>query len=90
MILDFLQLGEEGEEFYTDFLRMPLDKLKQAGKSFLFPAKDEKSCSSRIRAFWAGARKALRLPIARCTGKLRCKSPVRSVFSDPDFRREEN
>lgn len=42
MILDYLSLVEEGEEFYTDLLRMPLEKLQQAGKSFLFPTKEEK------------------------------------------------
>ena len=42
MILDFLQPEQEGEDFYTDFLRMPVEKLTQSGKSFLFPAKDEK------------------------------------------------
>lgn len=42
MILDFLQLASEGEQFYTDFIRMPVEKLTHAGKTFLFPAKDEK------------------------------------------------
>lgn len=42
MILDFLQPDSEGEDFYTDFVRMPVEKLTHAGKSFLFPAKDEK------------------------------------------------
>lgn len=42
LILDFLQPELEGEDFFTDFLRMPIEKLKQAGKSFLFPAKEEK------------------------------------------------
>jgi len=41
-ILDYLNLPAEGEEFYTELLRMPIEKLQQAGKSFLFPAKDEK------------------------------------------------
>jgi hypothetical protein len=42
IVLDFLQLEAEGEDFYTDFLRMPVEKLAQASKRFLFPAKDEK------------------------------------------------
>ncbi len=37
MILDYLALYEEKETFYTDFLLMPVDKLKNAGQSFLFP-----------------------------------------------------
>lgn len=37
MILDYLALHLEKETFYTDFLLMPVDKLKNAGQSFLFP-----------------------------------------------------
>ncbi len=42
MIMDYLDLHREKETFYTDFLLMPIDKLKNAGKSFLFPEKKEK------------------------------------------------
>ncbi len=42
MILDYLALHNEKETYYTDFLLMPVDKLKNAGKSFLFPDKKEK------------------------------------------------
>ena len=37
MILDYLALQLENETFYTDFLLMPVGKLKNAGQSFLFP-----------------------------------------------------
>ncbi len=42
MIQDYLDMAKESEAYYTNFLLMPLDKLKNAGKSFLFPAKKEK------------------------------------------------
>lgn len=42
LILDYLELAESGIEFYTDLLRMPIEKLQMAGKTFLFPAPDEK------------------------------------------------
>jgi hypothetical protein len=43
MILDYLDLFKEKETFYTDFLLMPVEKLKNAGQSFLFPdSKKEK------------------------------------------------
>ncbi len=42
MIMDYLDLIKEKETFYTDFLLMPVEKLKNAGKSFLFPEKKEK------------------------------------------------
>ncbi len=42
MILDFLDFENEEENIYTDFLAMPIDKLKNAGTAFLFPAKDER------------------------------------------------
>ena len=43
MVLDYLDFSNEEEAvFYTDFTRMPLDKLKNATQSFLFPEKNEK------------------------------------------------
>lgn len=42
MILDYLDFDKEDEIVYTDFLKMPFDKLKNAGQSFLFPEKEEK------------------------------------------------
>jgi hypothetical protein len=43
MIEDFLSFDqEESMTYYTNFLEMPMDRLRKAGKSFLFPDKDEK------------------------------------------------
>ncbi|MEL7119783.1 MAG: zinc ribbon domain-containing protein [Bacteroidota bacterium] len=42
MCKDYLDLKTEKEKFYTDFLLMPIEKLKTASKSFLFPDKKEK------------------------------------------------
>lgn len=42
MILDFLDLGNENETYFVDFIVMPVQKLKNASKAFLFPDKDEK------------------------------------------------
>jgi len=42
MILDYLDFAHESEVVYTDFLVMPVNKLKNAGRSFLFPEKNEK------------------------------------------------
>lgn len=42
LVLDYLQFDRESEEVYTDFLAMPVEKLKNVSKNFLFPAKDEK------------------------------------------------
>lgn len=42
LIKDYLVLDEEQERVYRDFLNMPVEALKNAGKAFLFPAKDEK------------------------------------------------
>lgn len=42
MILDFLDFENEEETVYTDFLAMPMEKLQQAAKQYLFPGKDEK------------------------------------------------
>lgn len=44
MILDYLDFGGEDEEVYfaDEFFTMPADKLKNAGRHFLFPAKEER------------------------------------------------
>ncbi|MFK8101398.1 MAG: zinc ribbon domain-containing protein [Saprospiraceae bacterium] len=42
MILDYLDLSQEPENFYIDFIKMPISKLKNASSSFLFPQRDEK------------------------------------------------
>ena len=42
MILHFLDLDKEKETFYTDFILMPIGKLKNASQAFLFPDKNEK------------------------------------------------
>lgn len=42
LILDYLNLADSGTEYYTDLLRMPIEKLQMAGKTFLFPAAGEK------------------------------------------------
>jgi len=42
MVVDYLHFEEEEEPIYLDFLKMPMDKLKNAGANFLFPAKEER------------------------------------------------
>ncbi len=42
MVVDFLDLKNEEVKIYTDFIKMPLRKLQNASRNFLFPAKDEK------------------------------------------------
>jgi len=42
MVLDFLDFENESETYYTDFIIMPIKKLKNASQAFLFPEKDEK------------------------------------------------
>lgn len=42
MATDYLDFDREQEKPYTDFLNMPVEKLKNAGNHFLFPARKEK------------------------------------------------
>ena len=42
LIWDFLDLEKEEERYYTNFLSMPMSKLKNASSSFLFPKSKEK------------------------------------------------
>jgi len=38
--MDYLDFENEQETVYTDFLAMPMDKLRNAGKAFLFPERN--------------------------------------------------
>lgn len=42
MVMHYLDFAHETETVYTDFLAMPLDKLKNANQSFLFPQQQER------------------------------------------------
>ena len=42
MAADYLQFSAEADTVYTNFLDMPVDKLRNAGKAFLFPEKNER------------------------------------------------
>lgn len=42
MVLDFLNLDDEKEDYFIDFVTMPVKKLRNASIAFLFPEKDEK------------------------------------------------
>ena len=42
MILEYLDFNNEKDKIYTDFLTMPVNKLKNAKEAFLFGEKDEK------------------------------------------------
>lgn len=42
LIFDYLALDQEKERVYTDLGDMPVERLKNAGSTYLFPARDEK------------------------------------------------
>lgn len=42
LVFDYLDLDNERERIYTELSEMPIERLKNAGASYLFPAKDEK------------------------------------------------
>lgn len=42
LIADYLDLEQEKERVYTDLGDMPVERLKNAGTTYLFPARDEK------------------------------------------------
>ncbi len=41
MVIDFLDFAHERERVYSDFVRMPTDKMKNAAVNFLYAAKEE-------------------------------------------------
>ncbi|MCI5080149.1 MAG: zinc ribbon domain-containing protein [Saprospiraceae bacterium] len=42
LVMDYLDFDREDETVYTDFLKMPVEKIKNASRFFLFPEKDER------------------------------------------------
>lgn len=42
LVMDYLDLQGEGMNFFTDFVTMPIHKLRNAGQAFLQPARDER------------------------------------------------
>ena len=42
MALDYLDFDREEERVYLDFITLPVRKIRNAGKAFLFPERDEK------------------------------------------------
>ncbi len=42
LALDFLDFDREEERVYSDFITLPVKKIRNAGKYFLFPERDEK------------------------------------------------
>ncbi|MEL6971723.1 MAG: zinc ribbon domain-containing protein [Bacteroidota bacterium] len=42
LALDYLDFDREEERVYLDFITLPVKKIRNAGKSFLFPERDEK------------------------------------------------
>ena len=92
MILDYLQLEELGEIYYVDFLRMPLEKLKAAGKSFLFPEPDEKilliadqSLTGNCRFGFAFTEKALYWRAHMQKPRMSAYSDLRTITPQEDW-----
>ncbi|MEL7222897.1 MAG: hypothetical protein AAGJ93_16360, partial [Bacteroidota bacterium] len=42
MVMHFLRFEDTDERVYTDFLKMPVKKIKNVSKAFLFPERNEK------------------------------------------------
>ncbi|MEL6658205.1 MAG: zinc ribbon domain-containing protein [Bacteroidota bacterium] len=42
LVLDYLDFSREEERVYLDFITLPVKKIRNAGKYFLFPERDEK------------------------------------------------
>lgn len=61
MALDYLDFANESETVYTDFLAMPLEKLKNAGKFFLFPEKEERILLICDQSFFGSCREGFAL-----------------------------
>lgn len=82
MILHFLDLNKEKETFYTDFILMPINKLKNASQAFLFPAKDEKIMLIADQTIFGSCKEGFALTEKGLYWKAHFESPQKVYFKD--------
>lgn len=89
MIMDYLALDQERETYYTNFLLMPIDKLKNAGKSFLFPQKKEKILLIADQSILGSLKEGFALTEAAIYWKTHLEKPKKVYFDTLDEIRKQ-
>ena len=91
MVLDYLALDNENEKYYTDFIIMPIQKLKNASKAFLFPKKDEKIFFIADQTVFGSCKQGYAITEKGLYWKAHFDKPHKIFFKDlVDIHREKN
>ena len=90
MVLDFLDFANENETVYTDFLQMPTDMLRNAGRSFLFPEKQERILLICDQSILGSCKEGFALTEAGIYWKAHLAKPAKVLFRElTDIYREK-
>ncbi len=82
MVEDFLDLRNEEITIYTDFIKMPLKKLQNASRNFLFPAKNEKVLLIADQTIFGSCREGFALTEDALYWKAHFKDATKVYFHD--------
>lgn len=82
MTLDYLDFAHEKEVVYTDFLVMPMEKLKNASKSFLFPASQEKILLICDQSLFGSCKEGFALTESALYWKAHLEKPQQVAYSN--------
>lgn len=82
LVKDYLDPEEEGIDTYTDFLKMPLQKLQNAGRYYLFPDKDEKILMICDQTVFGSCKEGFALTEAALYWKAHFKSAQKIYYKD--------
>lgn len=89
MVVDFLDLESEDLKIYTDFITMPLRKLQNASRNFLFPAKDEKVLLIADQTVFGTCREGFALTEDALYWKSHFKDPQKVFYHQIDTVKKE-
>lgn len=90
MVLDYLDFANESETVYTDFLTMPLEKLKNAGKFFLFPEKEERILLICDQSFFGSCKEGFALTEKAIYWKAYLQTARKVAFTELHKIKREN
>lgn len=91
MTLDYLDFANESETYYTDFLAMPLEQLRNAGKFFLFPDKEERILLICDQSFFGSCKEGFALTEKAIYWKAYLQTARKVAFKDlTEIKREKD
>ena len=82
MVLDYLDFSNETETVYTDFIQMPVEKLRNAGQNYLFPEKQERILLICDQSILGTCKEGFALTEKALYWKAHLSNPVKVLFSN--------